>query len=98
MCALQVCIFSLRKLQHLMKDYSSGQSPALATSEGFCFTPEDQAHARDPTDCLNLAIFIILLFIVFLLLLGVFNFWFGSFVVVTVMLFMLLCVSDKVTL
>ena len=70
MCALQRWILSLRKLRAL-DDYSSGQSPALATSEGFCFTPEDQA-------------------------LGVLKCWFGSFVVVIVELFMLLCISDKV--
>ena len=84
--------------EHFMKDHSSGQSPAVATSESFHFTAEDLAHARDPTDCFNLAIFIILLFIVFLLLLVVLNCWFGSFVVVIVELFMLLCVLDKVTL
>ena len=80
-----------------MKDYSSGQSLALAASESFYFTPEDQAHTRDQTDCFNLAFFIILVFFVFLLLLGVFNYWFGSFVVVIVELFMLLCISISFT-
>ena len=56
--------------EHLMKDYSSPKSPALATRESFCFTAEDQTHARDPTDGLNLAILIILAFIVILLLLA----------------------------
>ena len=70
-----------------MKDYSSPQSPALATRESFCFTAEDQTHARDPTDGLNLAIFIILVFIVFLLLLVVLNCWFGNFVVVYVFVY-----------
>ena len=80
-----------------MKDYSSGQSQALATSEGFCFTTEDQAHARDPTDCLNLAIFIILVFIVFLLLLVVLNCWFGNFVVVIVVVYVFVYIGQSCT-
>ena len=72
-CALYRNVFGLSgNYEHLMKDYSSPQSPTLATRESFCFTAEDQTHARDPTDGLNLAIFIILAFIVILLLLGTF--------------------------
>ena len=41
-CALYRGGFCLSgNYEHLMKDYSSGQSPALVTSEGFCFTSED---------------------------------------------------------
>ena len=73
MFALYKSVFGLSgNYEHLMKDYSSPQSPTLATRESFCFTAEDQTHARDPTDGLNLAIFIILAFIVILLLLGTF--------------------------
>ena len=51
MFALYKSVFGLSgNYEHLMKDYSSPQSPALATRESFCFTAEDQTHARDPTD------------------------------------------------
>ena len=119
MCALYRGGFRLSgNYEHLMKDYSSGQSPALTTHKwGLLFHSRGSSPCPRPNDCLNLVIFIILVFIDFLLLLGVLNCWFGSFVVVIVVLFllcsigsvnllffsvfcvlfMLLCVSDKVT-
>ena len=54
----------------MMDEYNSTFSPSFRTKDRFCYKSEDKTHARDPTKGLDLAIFVILGLIGFLICVG----------------------------
>ena len=54
----------------MMDEYNSTFSPSLETKDWLCYKSEDKTHARDPTKGLDLAIFVILGLIGFLICVG----------------------------
>ena len=54
----------------MMDEYNSTFSPSFETKDMLCYKSEDKTHARDPTKGLDLAIFVILGLIGFLICVG----------------------------